>query len=179
MATDRGNTDRGNNGRFTRTLEGARRDAAACEMRTRGATYQQIADALGYGDRSHAHRAVQAALAALPADSAEDLRRMQLEQLDYLTAQTVAILERDHPTVSQGGRIVLDEQNQAVTDDGPALQAINLLLRIQDRRAKLKGLDAPTRAEVVTLDAINAEIARIAAELGLDQASEAEGTAGT
>ena len=33
-------------------------------------------------------------------------------------------------------------------DDGPVLQAVDRLLKIADRRAKLLGLDAPKRVEV-------------------------------
>jgi hypothetical protein len=49
----------------------------------------------------------------------------------------------------------------------PVLQAIDRLLKIQERRARLLGLDAPTqhRVNVLSEDAIDAEIARLEAEL--------------
>ena len=40
------------------------------------------------------------------------------------------------------------------------------MLAIQDRKAKLFGLDAPTKHEVLTLDAVTAEINRLEAQLG-------------
>jgi len=52
---------------------------------------------------------------------------------------------------------------------------------VADRRAKLLGLNAPTKHEVITLDSVQMEIRRIEAELGkLDEldALEAE-TGGT
>ena len=44
-------------------------------------------------------------------------------------------------------------------------KAIDRVLRIMERRARLLGLDAPTRTEAVTIDAIDREIARLSAEL--------------
>lgn len=164
MATDRGNTDRGNNGRFTKTLESAERDAKACEMKGQGYTYQQISDELGYGNRSHAYRAVSRALAEIPRESARELRQLQLDELDYFASRARDVLEREHLTISQGGKVV-HFKRKPVPDDAPILAAIDRLLRIQERRAKLMGLDAPTRREVITLDAIDAEIARLQAEL--------------
>jgi hypothetical protein len=37
---------------------------------------------------------------------------------------------------------------EPVRDDGPAIQAIAQLLRVQERKARLMGLDAPTRRAV-------------------------------
>lgn len=165
MTTDRGNTDRGNNGRFRRTLEGAQRDAKACEMRSRNHTYQEIADALGYGDRSHAYRAVQKMLAEVPVEAVEELRRLHMARLDYLAVQALAVLEREHLTISQSGKIVTDDEGRQILDDGPTLAALDRLLRIQERQAKLMGLDAPSRHEVMTLDSLDARIAELTAQL--------------
>lgn len=165
MTTSHDNADRDNNGRFMRTLDGAERDAKACEMKARGASYQQISDALEYGGRSNAYRAVQAALAELPHESAEELRRLQLQQLDTLTAESIAVLEADQPLVTQSGRVVVDENGLPIPDLAGRLHAIGLLLRVHDRRAKLMGLDAPVKAEVITLDYLNARIAELSADI--------------
>lgn len=178
--TDRDNTSRNNNGRFMRTLEGAERDAKACEMKSRGATYQQISDTLGYGSRANAHRAVKSALAAIPIESAEELRRLQLDTLEYLAGHAARVLERQHLTITQSGRIVVDDDGQEVLDDGPILAAIDRILRIQDRKAKLMGLDAPVKTEVITLDYVDSRITQLLAELsGRDAAEEADPAPGT
>lgn len=166
MTTRRGNTDRDNTGRFARTLDSAQRDAEACEMRSRNHTYQEIADALGYGDRANAYRAVQQALAAVPVEAVEELRRLHMGRLDYLATQALAVLEREHLTISQGGKIVTDADGRPILDDGPTLAALDRLLRIQERQAKLMGLDAPSRHEVMTLDSLDARIAELTAQLG-------------
>jgi hypothetical protein len=165
VTTNGDNAGRDNAGQFMRTIDGAERDAKACEMKARGASYQRISDALAYGGRGNAYRAVQAALAELPHESAEELRRLQLQQLDTLTAEAIAILEADQPLVTQSGRIVVDESGEPVPDLAARLHAIGLLLRVHDRRAKLMGLDAPVKAEVITLDYLNARIAELSADI--------------
>jgi hypothetical protein len=45
------------------------------------------------------------------------------------------------------------------------LKAVDRQVRISERRCKLLGLDAPTRVETITIDQIEAEIARLSAEL--------------
>lgn len=169
---------RGPDGTFIETLDTAHRDAEAARLRSRGMGYRAIAEQLGFFDGSGAHKAVQRALAAVRAEGAEEARQLQLQQLDYLATKALEVLERHHVTVSNGRLINVD--GEPLEDDGPVLAAIDRLLKIQERRAKLLGLDAPARHEVVTLDAIDAEIARLSAELaGGTEASAAAETAGT
>jgi hypothetical protein len=173
MASDPGVTGRDNNGRFMRTLEGAERDAEACRLKSRGRTYQQISDELGYGSKQAAHRAVKKALASIPSLNAEELRRIQLEQLDYMTDRVLAVMERDHLVVSQGGKIVMGLDGKPLIDDAPVLRASYQLGLIQQRRAKLQGLDAPIKHEV-TLDYLDAQIAETTAELAAEIADGTE-----
>lgn len=137
---------RGFHGRFTRTKEAAEKDAIACEMRARGMTYREIAAELQVA-RSAAHKMVERALREIIQEPAEEVRRLELERLDALYAAAMDILERHHVTVSHG-RIVLGMDGEPLEDDGPVLQAIDRLLKIQERRARLLGLDAATKTEV-------------------------------
>lgn len=167
--------NRGRNGKFAPKTETPERDARAAEMRTRGEGYAAIAKALGFADESGAHRAVQRALKAKPAEVADDLRAVELERLDDLYRRALQVAEREH-LAHGNGRIVYQACDQAhlqshsgiavhecagrpVLDDGPLLSAIDRLLKIQERRAKLMGLDAPTRhsvdAEQLSRDILN------------------------
>jgi hypothetical protein len=173
-------TTRGPNGQFIRTMEQAEVDAEACRLRSRRRSYQQIADELGLYDKAAAYRAVQRGLAAIPQEAAAEVLRLELEKLDQLEQAALEVLERQHVTVSHG-QLVFHE-GVPLVDDGPVLQAIAHILKIQERRAKLLGLDAPKRIEVLTLDAVDAEIARLTAELGradLAAPGAPEGTART
>ncbi|HYS41928.1 MAG TPA: hypothetical protein VEO01_40440 [Pseudonocardiaceae bacterium] len=168
---------RGPKGRFVRTADTAERDAEAARLRARGQSYRAIAAELGYVDHAGARKAVQRALVAIVAEPAEEVRALQLEQLDRLALAALGVLERNHVTVSHG-RIIRDDNEQPILDDGPVLTAIDRLLKIQERRAKLLGLDAPARHEVVTLDALDDEIERLTAELGRTAPSETPAVAG-
>jgi hypothetical protein len=75
--------------------------------------------------------------------------------------------------VVSGGKIVVDDDGQPLVDHGPILAAINALVRLMERRARLEGLDEPARAdvtarihaEVYSADALEREIERVQAEL--------------
>lgn len=155
---------RGGDGKFVRTVEAAARDAEAARLRERGCTYRQIAAELGYADAGEAHHAVSRAFAAIPMDGVAELRAQMLAQLDYATREAIKVLEARHVTVSNGKVVTLN--GEPVLDDAPALQAIDRLLRIQERKADLvPGLKAPKRMEVVTLDWLDAQIATLSAEV--------------
>lgn len=175
---------RGGNGRFIRNIKTAQRDADAAALRAKGLSFQRIANELGFSSKAKAYEAVQRALADLPREGIEDLRRMELERLDGMYQAAMDVLEREHVAISQGkvvrrrvgtevdefGHERLDDEGKPiplyadVLDDGPVLQAIDRLLKVQERRAKLLGLDAPTKVEMLTVDAIDAEIKKLQAE---------------
>ncbi|MCL5942763.1 MAG: hypothetical protein M1325_04475 [Actinobacteria bacterium] len=101
-----------------------KREADALELRLGGATYEQIAARLGYKNRSGALRAVLRSLDRLiEPQEVEQLRRLELERLD---------------------RLLLGIWYSAVHGEA---QAIDRVLKILERRARLLGLDAPVRQE--------------------------------
>lgn len=153
-----------------RSLENQERDAEAARMRGRGASYQKIADALGYGNRSNAHRAVARVMAETIAEPAEEARQFQLDQLDSMTEVAFEVLEANNFVVSDG-RIVRDEDGAPIRDPEMVLKALDRLIKIQERRAKLLGIDAPKRSEVVTVDWLSAQVAELEKELSSDNGS--------
>lgn len=170
----RGGT-RGHRGRFERSLETATRDAEAARLRTRGLTYRQIAAELNMAGPGKAHEAVRRVLAETTQEAADDLRMVELERLDLMYQAALKVLETEHLTISHGRVIYRDDNGLPLADDGPVLVAIDRMLKIQERRAKLLGLDAPTKANVTVSDAITTEIERLAAQLGI--AEEVQETA--
>lgn len=157
----------GPDGRFVTSEATALRDAEACRLRTRGMGYLQIAKELGFADASGAHQAVQRGLQAIRQESAEDVRRIELERLDGLLDMAREIAEAAHPTVSAGK--VLD-----VPDNALRLAAMDRLLRIQERRARLLGLDAPQRISV-DAENIGREIGELIGQLGQLNQSDPSG----
>lgn len=125
------------------------------ELKRSGATWDAIAEVVGYSNASGAFKAYQRAMVRTLQQPAEELRDAEIDRLDRLQRAFwfEAIGDRDNP---------------------PNLRAADFILRVIDRRSKLLGLDAPTKvqAEVVTYDAssIESDIERIAYQLrGVDQ----------
>ncbi len=160
----------------------AERRAKLVKLRLEGCPYQDIYAELGYSSRGAASRDFSRILEGYIAEqrtSMEVHREVELMKLDTLTAQATRVLQRTHYMVTQSGRVAEDPDTGApMLDDQPVLNAIDRLLRIGDRRAKLLGLDAPQRLEVLTIDAIDAQIAALTEQLAATR-SEAECTAGT
>lgn len=131
----------------TRELQAVEKERQVIELRRAGATFDDIARAVGYKEPSGAHAAYKRALKRTLTDAGtEELREQELDRLDRMQRAV-------WPKVMQGD-----------------VQAITAALRLMDRRARLLGLDAPTRiaATVETIDAasIDAEVQRLVAMLG-------------
>jgi hypothetical protein len=163
---------RGGNGKFVPTAQTAERDAEAARMRSRGATFAEIARALGYADPSTASRAIQRALTSVRADGVEELRALEGERLDELQRRAWAILDDPGPVVSEG-RVVKGPDGQPLVDAERVLKAIDRLLRISERRCKLFGLDMPSAVRVESTTVMDEEIASMLAALD-QQAREDE-----
>jgi hypothetical protein len=98
----------------------------ALELRKDCLTYQEIADRLGCS-RGNAYKLVTKGLAELTEQvksSADELRELENIRLDTLWTKAY---DKAH---------------------GGDLSAINTCLKISERRAKLNGLDSPTRADI-------------------------------
>lgn len=133
-------------GRFERDVDTAARDAEACRLRAQNLTYQQIADQLGFASKGAAYDAVQRTLRETVQEPAEELRQLELMQLDELARAARNVLEGTHYVVSHGKVVRHDGgEGEPLVDDAPVLQAIDRLLKIQERRSKLLGLDIPVK----------------------------------
>lgn len=148
---------RGQNGKFTRTVETAEKDAKAALLRSRGLSFSEIAAQLDFADSSGAHRAYRRALAAVPVEAVGELRALETQKLDAMERTAWAALMRTYH-LAQHGKIVIDPDGNPVEDVGPKLAAIDRLLKIAERRARLLGLDAPTRIEARNVSQLDAEI---------------------
>lgn len=173
-------------------IDTATRRAEMVKMRVAGHSFDEIAEALGYNSRNAASRDFSRILEAQLAEqrtSMEVYRETEilrldgeLERLTRLYAKVERILDRFHVTVQFGKVITVD--GQPLEDDSPALAAVDRLIKIEDarrrnseRRSKLLGLDAAQKVEVLTLDALDAEAARLNELLaaGDSEAAEAAG----
>jgi hypothetical protein len=158
--------------------EVAARRAKVLERRTEQIPYAAIAAELGVNEstiRTDYQRALEALKAEQDGQARFNVAR-QLAALDVAERAAWKVLRKDHIHV-QHGKIVRHESGEPVLDDAPVLNAIDRILKISERRARLLGLDAPTRIEVS--DAVDAELAALAARLaGMEPEGEAEAPRG-
>lgn len=141
----------------------AARRTKLVEYRRQKRPYLEIYEELGYNSVSAAtkdfSRTLAESVAARDA-SVELYREEQIQELDYLAEQAHKILRGDYFVVANNGHIVAHpETSEPLRDMGPKLAAMDRIVRISDRIAKLRGLDAPTRVEgALSIDALNLAI---------------------
>jgi len=126
---------------YIRTEADAINDTEALKLRSLGWSYRRVAEHMGISV-SGAYQRVQRALAAIPAEAVDEYRTIQRQQMDDLMATYLP---------------------NALAGD---LKSAELVMKILDRRAKLEGIDAPAKHEVITIDYIDSEIRRLEAVLG-------------
>lgn len=140
------------------------RDSQAARLRALRLTGAQIAEQLGYADASGALRAAERGRNRAVREPHQDMILMDLAELDEMARQAWAVLHREHYVVDRGEVVRLD--GAPLRDDALVLAAIGRLLDVQLRRARLVGLDAPTKATVTHASAdVDAAVAELAAEM--------------
>jgi transposase len=101
---------------------------SALDLRKRGKTYREIGEALGVSHVT-AYEWVGSALTATLREPSEAVRQIEAERLD-------ALIKAIWPG--------------ATRENNPDYDAVDRVLKVMDRRAKLLGLDAPTKHVVET-----------------------------
>lgn len=146
---------------------GPQRDYTAVRLRALGWSVPEIADHLfpGAGNgEARVGAAIRRGLANTVRISRDETRLLELSGLDELERACWLELQARHILVSNG-RIVRDDDDMPLEDDRFVLECVDRILKIKDTRAKLLGINAPTRAEVISIDSVEAEIMRLEAEL--------------
>ena len=131
--------------RGTKLVKDRERAARALSLRLAGLSYPQIAEQMGYRDKSGAHRAVMRLLERRESEGAEEIRAIEDARLDRL--QTAV-----WPAASRGD-----------------LDAVRTSLSIIDRRMRLHGMAAPTNVNIALTDAdFYAQLREVLGDLGPD-----------
>jgi DNA-binding transcriptional MerR regulator len=145
--------------------KGVQRDAYAVRLRALGWSLEEIADHLQLsGNPERAAACIRRGLAGTIRVARDEQRQLEVQSLDELERACWIQLKANHVMVSNG-RVVRGDDDEPLEDDRFVLEVIDRILKIKDRRAKLLGLDAPTRTEVLTIDSVESEIIRLEAEL--------------
>lgn len=137
---------RSGKGQYIRTPETAKRDAQAAELRAQGWTFQQIADELGFHDRSGARLAIRRALTDIVQGPGERLLAVHMERLETLYERAFEIAERQHVMVSHG-QVIRGDDGQPLRDSGPELAALREARNALESFWRLTGIAKPTKVE--------------------------------
>lgn len=147
-------------GKFAPTPDSEERDAEAFRMRTRACTLAEIQIALGYSSPQHVSTALNRHIARRVGPAADEYRAVMDEQLEHMYREVIRVLETTHYKVNNGVVVhaTLDKcgcpawetcpHAKPLLDDSPVLAAVDRLIKIQESRRKLYGLDAPVKHDV-------------------------------
>lgn len=128
-------------------------------LRRQKISFPDIAEKLGF-TQGYVYKLYKKSLNAIIHESVEETRKMELENLDHLQTKVMEVINTIHPFISSGqvvrdiidgpdGKPITDEEGNRLTvrlrDLTPVLQGIDRAVRIMERRARLLGLDAPTK----------------------------------
>jgi hypothetical protein len=153
---------------WERTPEQIEKDHQAAEMKALGHTYSEIGAVYGI-TRQAASLMVQRAMDETPVLGGEQYKNLVLLQLDAIESKAAEIARTSYPVVAPSGKIVTRVvetpeglREVEVHDPNPTLKALETLLKVSERRARLLGLNAPTNVRVEAVaydpDAIDAEL---------------------
>lgn len=122
--------------------------------------YCEIARIMGIS-HTYVKKLYKAALKDIIVDNVDDFRKLEMARLDKLHVKAMQVLEAFHPLVNSGvvvrdnledadGNPLVDEttgelKTYRLQDQGPLLAAIDRVLKVSERRARLLGLDTPTK----------------------------------
>lgn len=145
-----GHKGRNGAGQFTKSLEGAERDAHAARLHADGASYNEIAAELGVS-KAAAIRAVQRAVRAVVRGPAEEVLKLHANRLEWAYAKAVEIAEADHVVVSHGKVITMADpvtgEEKPLRDHSPVLAALREARSTLDSFQNLFGLKQPVKID--------------------------------
>jgi hypothetical protein len=148
-----------------RSIADRERDAQALQLRARGLTHRHIAAQLGWKSPASAVAACDRALGDTFREDVSKWRDLQVDKLDDMTRVVWQGMAKPHYLVSQGKAVRDDITGELLEDHTRNWEGVDRLVKIEERRARLLGLDAPQRTKVEVQDGVDAEIERLVAEL--------------
>lgn len=166
-------------GKYTDDRLQARR-AEAWTLYCRGWTQRQLSERYGVTQSAISHD-LKTYRESMPPVDREEMRRMHLDGTARIKRALHEIAERTPAPMVAGkdGLPVTDPvTGEYVRDYSARMAAYDRLLKVQEREAKLMGLDAAAKVEhsgeVAVVGSIEQEIARLAAQLGVAELEPAD-----
>ena len=160
---------------IAKQAEVAERRTRVIAMKSRGARYADIARELGITE-STARKDASLGFSLRAAElrsTVDEIIAEQIEELDSIRALAWRDAITRHPHVTQSGRTALNPDGSIVYDTAPNDRARRTLLAVQERKAKLLGLDAALKinikAEIVTMEAFDKAISELNEQIAAEE----------
>lgn len=135
-----------------------------------GDSVRAIAEREGIDERL-VRKVIRTVRASFTPEDLDEIRRDHLEELRMLSRKMWDLVEMNGSPVTSGkdGRVVLDpDTGEVVRDHSGRIAATGMLLKLQERAAKIVGSDAPVKAELaVRSESIDGELMELARQLGV------------
>jgi hypothetical protein len=139
------------------------RNQEAVKLKALQWSLTDICRQLGYPTESEAYYGIQQGMADAVRFAKDEDHHLELVGLAELELRLWKMLDENMPMVNHGQVVKID--GEPVQDLRFQLDVADRILKVKVQRAKLSGLFAPTRTEVITLDMIEAEISRLKTEV--------------
>lgn len=137
----------------------------AIRLRLDGLPYRAIAERIGAHPRTIAEWVTKYIRDYVPTEDLDAVKAKEVDTLDRMDAASLGLIQR----MDQVNSRLLAADELARPPYGPEdyLRVFDRIIKIQDRRARLLGLDAAMKidAKVRVTDALDAEIEALASEL--------------
>lgn len=137
------------------------------KRRRDGISFPMIAEEMGM-TQGYVYKLYKKALKEIIVEDVEEVRKMELLRLEQLEEEVLNVLRAFHPVINSGEvvRDVVEDESGAplinpqtgnpvtvrLQDTGPKLAAVDRAIKLMERRARLLGLDAPTKVAPTTPD---------------------------
>lgn len=125
------------------------------QLRLQHASFRAIAAETGLSVSTVFER-VETEIAETVAPYREQYQVMQRERLDGLSRTVMDMLTERHYTISDGRVVQLD--GEPIEDAEFVLKCIDRLMKIEERRAKLLGLDAAVKVDATVTETTQVDI---------------------
>jgi len=138
----------------------AARDQKIWEAYLFGTTQMELAEEYGL-QQSAISKIIVKFKASVKLPTREDLVLRSVSRLEKLIHKAWKVAESEHVAVNHG-RVIYDPRTkEPMLDHAPLLQAIDRIVRLEERLAKLLGLDALDRLVEQQGDAMDAELRKL------------------
>ena len=144
-----------------RRLEG--RDGSIYRAYILGATQEELAERHGI-DQTRVSQIIRAVVASIPEEDLAERRKRVLDNLDVLSQVAAEVMENGVAQAYSNGRPMVDGDGEPILDYGTRLAALDRVLKIGERQAKLLGLDAAQRVDVAVSEQAKEAMSAAAAD---------------